>query len=109
MPKWIECIVRIAVREHLNLNIGEMLNKYDGPVLVVRRTDDEIMAGPNSSILSNQGNPLVVKLLKRRYPELFVNCDESHIALTQFLAQPHDTENSNGAAAILSENFYNNV
>jgi hypothetical protein len=43
MPNWWESIVRLAIREHANLNIYEQLAKYTGPVLIVRRADDEVI------------------------------------------------------------------
>lgn len=43
MPKWWEPIVEIAIRDYLNLNVAEQLCKYTGPVLLIRRTDDEVI------------------------------------------------------------------
>lgn len=44
MPAWTESIVRLAVREYVNLNISQQLIRYPGPILLVRRTEDEIIA-----------------------------------------------------------------
>lgn len=44
MPTSISGIVRIAIREYVNLNNTELINHYNGPVLLIRRIDDEIIA-----------------------------------------------------------------
>lgn len=44
MPQSISNIVRIAIRQYVNLNNNEVIAKYNGPVLFVRRTEDEIIA-----------------------------------------------------------------
>lgn len=44
MPVWTESIVRLAIREYANLNISQQLIRYPGPVLLIRRTEDEIIA-----------------------------------------------------------------
>lgn len=61
MPSSISGIVRIAIRDYINLNNTELINKYSGPVLMIRRTEDEIIAEyvvflhfPMESIMSNQ-------------------------------------------------------
>ncbi|KAM9805480.1 phosphatidylserine lipase ABHD16A isoform X1 [Syngnathus typhle] len=69
-------LVQYAVRQYLNLNVSEQLLKYQGPVLLVRRSRDEIMATrpmPNFNcehIVSNRGNDLVLNLLTFRYPKI---------------------------------------
>lgn len=44
MPSSVSGIVRIAIRDYVNLNNTELINQYNGPVMVVRRTEDEIIA-----------------------------------------------------------------
>lgn len=44
MPQSLSHIVRIAIREYVNLNNNELMANYDGPVLFIRRTEDEIIA-----------------------------------------------------------------
>lgn len=44
MPSSISGIVRIAIRDYVNLNNTELINQYSGPVILVRRTKDEIIA-----------------------------------------------------------------
>lgn len=43
MPKWLEPIVNVAIREYVNLHISELICKYPGPVLIFRRTNDEVI------------------------------------------------------------------
>lgn len=43
MPKWTESIVRLSIREYVNLNNFEQLSKYPGPVLLIRRSQDEVI------------------------------------------------------------------
>lgn len=44
MPSSISGIVRIAIRDYVNLNNTELINQYNGPVLMIRRTEDEMIA-----------------------------------------------------------------
>lgn len=43
MPESFSSIVRIAVREYVNLHNAELIKQYKGPVMLVRRTEDEII------------------------------------------------------------------
>ncbi|XP_063156104.1 protein ABHD16B-like [Candoia aspera] len=75
MPKsWKKLVVR-TVKEHFNLNVGEQLCKYCGPVLLIRRTKDEVIStcpvGLEDQIANlrcNRANELLVQLLEHRYP-----------------------------------------
>lgn len=60
--------------------------RYDGRVLIVRRTDDEMICVPDNSLAGNRGNNLLEKLLARRYPKLFENCTESFAILEDLLS-----------------------
>lgn len=44
MPACLGSIVTIAIRKYCNLNNAELAMKYNGPVLLIRRTEDEIIA-----------------------------------------------------------------
>uniref|UniRef100_A0A8D0H1R0 Phosphatidylserine lipase ABHD16A n=1 Tax=Sphenodon punctatus TaxID=8508 RepID=A0A8D0H1R0_SPHPU len=70
MPESWRGLVTRTVRQHLNLNNGEQLCKYEGPVLLVRRTKDEIITTVPEDIMSNRGNDLLLKLLQHRYPKI---------------------------------------
>nr|XP_028591319.1 protein ABHD16B [Podarcis muralis] len=77
MPKsWKKLVVR-TVKEHFNLNVGEQLCRYQGPVLLIRRTKDEVITtcpfGLEDQITNlrcNRANELLVQLLEHRYPEI---------------------------------------
>ncbi|KAL6429784.1 hypothetical protein ACFW04_007581 [Cataglyphis niger] len=93
MSPSLEGVVRNIIRDYFNLNIAEQLNRYNGTVLLVRRTDDEIVCVPNNSLAGNRGNMLLTKLLLRRYPHLFSETSESGTVLSTFLsAEASDKE-----------------
>lgn len=71
MPSWADSVVRLAVREYVNLNHYEQLSMYPGPVLIIRRTLDEVIALNENDISSNRCNYLLIKLMKCRYPQIF--------------------------------------
>uniref|UniRef100_A0A8C1A9K8 Abhydrolase domain containing 16A, phospholipase n=2 Tax=Cyprinus carpio TaxID=7962 RepID=A0A8C1A9K8_CYPCA len=70
MPDSWRPLVTRTVRQYMNLNNAEQLCKYQGPVLLIRRTKDEIITttGPED-IMSNRGNDLLLKLLHQYQPE----------------------------------------
>ncbi|XP_055378721.1 phosphatidylserine lipase ABHD16A [Condylostylus longicornis] len=71
MPEKLSGIVRIAIRDYVNLNHAEMINYYSGPVLMIRRTEDEIICVEENKIETNRGNFLLLSFLKYRYPLIF--------------------------------------
>nr|KAF6461300.1 abhydrolase domain containing 16A, phospholipase [Molossus molossus] len=71
MPESWRGLVTRTVRQHLNLNNSEQLCRYQGPVLLIRRTKDEIITTTvPEDIMSNRGNDLLLKLLQHRYPRV---------------------------------------
>lgn len=44
MPTSLSGIVKIAIREYVNLNNTDLISQFNGPVLLIRRTEDEIIA-----------------------------------------------------------------
>lgn len=71
MPRWWEGIVKLAIREYINLANYEQLSRYSGPVLLIRRTEDEVICTVENNISTNRGNHLLIRLLRYRYPILF--------------------------------------
>lgn len=94
MSSSLEGLVRNIIRDYFNLNIAEQLNRYsiifrwnltyenifnsliffyryDGTVLLIRRTEDEVVCTPSNTLSGNRGNMLLTKVLIRRYPHLF--------------------------------------
>lgn len=43
MPESLSNVVKIAIRDHCNLNNNDLIVNYNGPVLMVRRTEDEVI------------------------------------------------------------------
>uniref|UniRef100_A0A1A9UTS3 AB hydrolase-1 domain-containing protein n=1 Tax=Glossina austeni TaxID=7395 RepID=A0A1A9UTS3_GLOAU len=70
MPQSLSGIVRIAIRDYCNLHNTELAQKYNGPINLIRRTEDEIIAEDNN-IETNRGNFLALSILKYRYPYIF--------------------------------------
>ncbi|XP_004620309.2 protein ABHD16B [Sorex araneus] len=79
MPQsWKGLVVR-TVREHFNLNVAEQLCLYPGPVLLLRRTLDDVVSAsdqtqalPAGDVGGNRGNELLLRLLQYRYPAVMV-------------------------------------
>lgn len=44
MPTSWKSLVATTVKHNLNLNVAEQLIKYNGPVVLFRRTRDEVIA-----------------------------------------------------------------
>ncbi|XP_029440251.1 phosphatidylserine lipase ABHD16A isoform X2 [Rhinatrema bivittatum] len=64
-------LVTRTVRYYLNLNNAEQLCRYQGPVLLIRRTKDEIITTTvPEDVMSNRGNNLLLRLLQHRYPKV---------------------------------------
>uniref|UniRef100_A0A8C2M5Z4 Phosphatidylserine lipase ABHD16A n=1 Tax=Cricetulus griseus TaxID=10029 RepID=A0A8C2M5Z4_CRIGR len=84
MPDSWRVLVTRTVRQHLNLNNSEQLCRFQGPVLLIRRTKDEIITTTvPEDIMSNRGNDLLLKLLQFRYPRVMV--EEGLRAVRQWL------------------------
>uniref|UniRef100_A0A3B4UMM8 Abhydrolase domain containing 16A, phospholipase n=1 Tax=Seriola dumerili TaxID=41447 RepID=A0A3B4UMM8_SERDU len=91
MPDSWRPLVQHTVRQYMNLNNAEQLLKYQGPVLLIRRTRDEIITttGPED-VMSNRGNDLLLKLLQFRYPKIMT--DEGIRVVRQWLGASNHIE-----------------
>uniref|UniRef100_A0A8D0AQ27 Abhydrolase domain containing 16A, phospholipase n=1 Tax=Sander lucioperca TaxID=283035 RepID=A0A8D0AQ27_SANLU len=91
MPDSWRPLVQHTVRQYMNLNNAEQLLKYQGPVLLIRRTRDEIITttGPED-VMSNRGNDLLLKLLQFRYPKIMT--DEGVRVVRQWLGSSNPLE-----------------
>ncbi|XP_074083583.1 ABHD16B [Macrotis lagotis] len=96
LPPFCKGLVEHTVREHFNLNVAEQLCCYPGPVLLIRRTLDEVVntealssensgdQGPRSiNLEGNRGNNVLLKLLQYRYPKVMT--DEAMAAVKHWL------------------------
>jgi pimeloyl-ACP methyl ester carboxylesterase len=90
---WKGLVVR-TVREHLNLNVAEQLCCYPGPVLLLRRTQDDVVSTSSrlpsfpsgdmeGDVEGNRGNELLLRLLQHRYPS--VMAPEGRTIVTRWL------------------------
>ncbi|XP_062904134.1 phosphatidylserine lipase ABHD16A [Mobula hypostoma] len=70
MPESCRGLVTRTVRDYLNLNNADQLCKYQGPVVLIRRTKDEIITTIPDDVMSNRGNNLLLRLLHFRYPKV---------------------------------------
>ncbi|XP_055623895.1 phosphatidylserine lipase ABHD16A [Toxorhynchites rutilus septentrionalis] len=71
MPESISNIVKIAIRDYVNLNNTELISQYNGPVMLIRRTEDEIICSEDNNLGTNRGNFLLISMLKQRFPNIF--------------------------------------
>ncbi|XP_062571680.1 phosphatidylserine lipase ABHD16A-like [Saccostrea cucullata] len=82
MPEYFENFVEFTVRSYLDLDIAAQLIRYSGPILLIRRTRDEMITTKSDptgvKLYSNRGNYLLIKLLQFRYPHIV---DDSTLAL----------------------------
>ncbi|CAH2314355.1 abhydrolase domain-containing 16A [Pelobates cultripes] len=85
MPESWRGLVTRTVKKYLNLNNAEQLCRYQGPVLLIRRSQDEIITTTHpEDISSNRGNDLLMTLLQQRYPK--VMSEEGRLAVRNWLA-----------------------
>lgn len=71
MPESLSGVVRIAIRDHCNLNNNDLINKFNGPVALIRRSEDEVICTEEFVIGTNRGNYLLITMLKNRFPKIF--------------------------------------
>ncbi|XP_050535509.1 phosphatidylserine lipase ABHD16A [Daktulosphaira vitifoliae] len=90
MPSFAENLVVSTVREFTNLHVAANLLKYPGPVLLIRRSGDEIIALDPQNIATNRANNLLESFLEYRYPKLFT--DETRTALWEWMSKADDQQ-----------------
>ncbi|GMR43101.1 hypothetical protein PMAYCL1PPCAC_13296, partial [Pristionchus mayeri] len=74
MPGFASSIVRVAVRDFLNLDIAGQLAQYGGPVRLIRRLQEEILITDEGGTeeekrSTNRANDLLKRLLEQRHAE----------------------------------------
>jgi pimeloyl-ACP methyl ester carboxylesterase len=68
LPPYFLPFSEVVLRRHYNLNVTEQLRNYAGPLVVVRRMQDEVISGGRPQDLSqNRTNDLLRKFLVCRY------------------------------------------
>ena len=91
MPASMSGLVTRAVKNYINLNVGDQLAKFSGPVRLIRRASDEMICTNEGELWSNRGNNLLLSLLSRRFPSLASS--EAMDAVTALLFTPGAIEN----------------
>ncbi|XP_075229818.1 phosphatidylserine lipase ABHD16A [Lycorma delicatula] len=84
MPLTLEPLVKQTIRYHCNLEVAEQVCQYPGPVLLIRRAEDEVICLQPGDISTNRANPLLTQMLRHRYPLLVT--PETEIVLEKWLS-----------------------
>lgn len=100
MPESLSNIVKIAIRDYVNLNHTELISQYNGPVMLIRRTEDEIICSEDNNLATNRGNFLLISMLKFRFPNIF-SPDQENLA-KELLAKPIEFIRDDSAELCLS-------
>ncbi|CAH0703201.1 unnamed protein product [Spodoptera exigua] len=85
MPSSWALLVKEVVRSYVDLNIADLITKYNGPVKIIRRTEDEIISLRQGILSTNRGNNLLIKLLDKRHPKVMED-PYIRVALIKLLA-----------------------
>lgn len=77
MPASWESLVNLTINLYFcDLDVSEQLKFFEGPILIVRRTKDEVIItanptdSPEEQLRSNRGNQLIKSLIQVRFPHL---------------------------------------
>lgn len=70
-PNFMYPVIQLAIKKHFDLNNSRHLQHYTGPILLIRRSQDEVISSdPYNSPPTNRANYLLIDLLKARFPQL---------------------------------------
>jgi hypothetical protein len=75
----------------VDLHISREIRNYPGPLRLIRRTEDEIIADPPSSLPGNRGNGLIFDVIVQRWPFLVDN-EETVKGLKDWINCSHSKE-----------------
>ncbi|XP_031556112.1 phosphatidylserine lipase ABHD16A-like [Actinia tenebrosa] len=91
MPEALCGFVTNVIKEYFHLENGKYASRYPGPLLIIRRMRDEIIALDEGVAATNLGNVLLKRIIKQRYPNLLDV--ENEVILDEYLAAPdHSTK-----------------
>jgi pimeloyl-ACP methyl ester carboxylesterase len=105
MPVILSPVVHWTIRNHVNLQVSQELAGYAGPIRIIRRTEDEIIADPPGDLKSNRGNYILKDLIQHRFPELLDNA-ESVKALDDWIDKSHARDTTSAVAAMLAKSDF---
>lgn len=70
-PQFMYPLIELGIKQHFDLNNSRHLEYFTGPVLLIRRSQDEVIAtDPFNSPPTNRANNLLIDILKQRFPSL---------------------------------------
>lgn len=105
MPQMLEPLVTYAVKNFVSLNVAEQLKHFPGPIRIIRRLLDEMIATELDSLKSNRGNHLLVDILQHRFPHICQK--ESLKKLWTFLSYEENRQNEMLAELNVNEDLLN--
>lgn len=77
-PSFMYPVIEMAIKQHFDLNNSRHLEYFKGPILLIRRSQDEVIAtDPFNSPPTNRANYLLIDILKQRFPMLIDGRAES--------------------------------
>lgn len=80
-PRFLYPVVQLAIKQHFDLDNSRNLEHYMGPVLFIRRSQDEVIStDPYNSPPHNRANYLLIDFLRSRFPKLM---DEKGVRLVK--------------------------
>lgn len=90
MPEFMSPLVESTINNHVNLDNLDNLRQYKGPIRIVRRVDDEIIADPPGVLACNRGNNLIVEYVIKRYGKPVPQSAKDQ--LVDWVNMPHDRD-----------------
>lgn len=85
MPAIMSSLVEKTIRCCFDLNNIRLLESYNGPFYLVRRTHDEVMNLLPNRPETNRANAVLLHVLPYRYPFVYTIDDEAGALLRQYL------------------------
>lgn len=90
MPKFATNFVDFTIRHNLNLKVADYISRYSGPLMYIRRTQDEIISTIPTVAAANRGNDLLISTLSKRYP--FIVDEETLPFIRTWLSAKSDSD-----------------
>lgn len=111
LPKFLpKSSIQKLIQKHFDMDNSKNLAKYNGSVLIIRRSRDEMLCiNKTRPIESNRTNFLLIKLFQDRFPDLMSD-EESYYAFMSWLASDSSNQSwfflySCSLAILINSNF----